>query len=237
MINDLYILIPSRIGSTRLENKPLINLGGKSLIQRVLNNALEITDKAFVATDSDLIKNNIIDMTSNIIMTSTDHISGTDRICEAAKILNVDEDAFILNLQGDEPFIPKKLIEKIIHDYSNNTCDVITVSTKIKSNEEVNNPNCVMVETDKNQYATKFTRSDNVPNPRRHIGIYGYSFNILQKLVSLKPTKNEIDFKLEQLRFLENGYSIYVSEFNEEIPPGIDTEEDVIMANKYIKDK
>ena len=237
MINDLYILIPSRIGSTRLENKPLINLGGKSLIQRVLNNALEITDKAFVATDSDLIKNNIIDMTSNIIMTSTDHISGTDRICEAAKILNIDEDAFIINLQGDEPFIPKKLIEKIIHDYSNNTCDVITVSTKIKSNEEVNNPNCVMVETDKNQYATKFTRSDNVPNPRRHIGIYGYSFNILQKLVSLKPTKNEINFKLEQLRFLENGYSIYVSEFNEEIPPGIDTEEDVIMANKYIKDK
>ena len=237
MINDLYILIPSRIGSTRLENKPLINLGGKSLIQRVLNNALEITDKAFVATDSDLIKNNIIDMTSNIIMTSTDHISGTDRICEAAKILNIDEDAFIINLQGDEPFIPKKLIEKIIHDYSNNTCDVITVSTKIKSNEEVNNPNCVMVETDKNQYATKFTRSDNVPNPRRHIGMYGYSFNILQKLVSLKPTKNEINFKLEQLRFLENGYSIYVSEFNEEIPPGIDTEEDVIMANKYIKDK
>ena len=237
MINDLYILIPSRIGSTRLENKPLINLGGKSLIQRVLNNALEITDKAFVATDSDLIKNNIIDMTSNIIMTSTDHISGTDRICEAAKILNIDEDAFIINLQGDEPFIPKKLIEKIIHDYSNNTCDVITVSTKIKSNEEVNNPNCVMVETDKNQYATKFTRSDNVPNPRRHIGIYGYSFDILQKLVSLKPTKNEIKFKLEQLRFLENGYSIYVSEFNEEIPPGIDTEEDVIMANKYIKDK
>ena len=237
MINDLYILIPSRIGSTRLENKPLINLGGKSLIQRVLNNALEITDKAFVATDSDLIKNNIIDMTSNIIMTSTDHISGTDRICEAAKILNIDEDAFIINLQGDEPFIPKKLIEKIIHDYSNNTCDVITVSTKIKSNEEINNPNCVMVETDKNQYATKFTRSDNVPNPRRHIGIYGYSFNILQKLVSLKPTKNEINFKLEQLRFLENGYSIYVSEFNEEIPPGIDTEEDVIMANKYINDK
>ena len=237
MINDLYILIPSRIGSTRLENKPLINLGGKSLIQRVLNNALEITDKAFVATDSDLIKNNIIDMTSNIIMTSTDHISGTDRICEAAKILNIDEDAFIINLQGDEPFIPKKLIEKIIHDYSNNTCDVITVSTKIKSNEEINNPNCVMVETDKNQYATKFTRSDNVPNPRRHIGIYGYSFDILQKLVSLKPTKNEINFKLEQLRFLENGYSIYVSEFNEEIPPGIDTEEDVIMANKYIKDK
>mgnify|MGYP005740007223 CR=1 FL=1 len=79
MINDLYILIPSRIGSTRLENKPLINLSGKSLIQRVLNNALDITENAFVATYSDLIKNNIIDISSNIIMTSADHISGTDR--------------------------------------------------------------------------------------------------------------------------------------------------------------
>jgi 3-deoxy-manno-octulosonate cytidylyltransferase (CMP-KDO synthetase) len=235
MVNDLYILIPSRIGSTRLENKPLIDLGGKTLIQRVLNNALEITDNAFVATDSDLIKNNIIDISSNIIMTSGDHISGTDRICEAAKILNIDNDAFILNLQGDEPFIPKKLIERILFDYSNNDCDVITVSTEINSNEEINNPNCVMVETDKNQFATKFSRAGNVHNPRRHVGIYGYSFKILKKLVNLKPTKNEIKFRLEQLRFLENGYSIYVSEFNEGIPPGIDTAEDVISANKYIK--
>ena len=235
MVNDLYILIPSRIGSTRLENKPLIDLGGKTLIQRVLNNALEITDNAFVATDSDLIKNNIIDISSNIIMTSGDHISGTDRICEAAKILNIDNDAFILNLQGDEPFIPKKLIERILFDYSNNDCDVITVSTEINSNEEINNPNCVMVETDKNQFATKFSRAGNVNNPRRHVGIYGYSFKILKKLVNLKPTKNEIKFRLEQLRFLENGYSIYVSEFNEGIPPGIDTAEDVISANKYIK--
>jgi 3-deoxy-manno-octulosonate cytidylyltransferase (CMP-KDO synthetase) len=97
-----------------------LTLGGKSLIQRVLNNALEITENAFVATDSDLIKNNIIDISSNIIMTSADHISGTDRICEAAKILNIDNDAFILNLQGDEPFVPKKLIERILFDYSNN---------------------------------------------------------------------------------------------------------------------
>ncbi|MAU69133.1 MAG: 3-deoxy-manno-octulosonate cytidylyltransferase [Gammaproteobacteria bacterium] len=237
MINDLYILIPSRIGSTRLENKPLINLSGKSLIQRVLNNALDITENAFVATDSDLIKNSIIDISSNIIMTSADHISGTDRICEAANILNIDNDAFILNLQGDEPFVPKKLIERMLFDYSNNLCDVITVSTEINSNEEINNPNCVMVETDKNQFATKFLRTGNVHNPRRHVGIYGYSFNTLKELVKLKPTKNEIKFKLEQLRFLENGYSIYVSEFNEEIPPGIDTAEDVILADKYIKNK
>ena len=96
MFNDIYILIPSRIGSTRLENKPLINLGGKTLIQRVLTNALEITKRAYVATDSELIKSNIINISSNVIMTSSDHISGTDRIYEAAKELNINDDALIL---------------------------------------------------------------------------------------------------------------------------------------------
>ena len=234
MFNDIYILIPSRIGSTRLENKPLINLGGKTLIQRVLTNALEITKRAYVATDSELIKSNIISISSNVIMTSSDHISGTDRIYEAAKELNINDDALILNLQGDEPFIPKKLIKKIIQDYFSNNCDVITVSTQLNSMNELNNPNCVMVETDKNKFATKFIRTGSINNPRRHIGIYGYSFNTLKKLVNLKPTRSEIKLKLEQLRFLENNYSIYVSEFNEEIPPGIDTPEDVISANKYL---
>ena len=162
------------------------------------------------------------------------HNTGTDRVAEFAEELKTD---IIVNIQGDEPFVPKKLIERMLFDYSNNLCDVITVSTEINSNEEINNPNCVMVETDKNQFATKFLRTGNVHNPRRHVGIYGYSFNTLKELVKLKPTKNEIKFKLEQLRFLENGYSIYVSEFNEEIPPGIDTAEDVILADKYIKNK
>ena len=92
-----------------------------------------------------------------------------------------------------------------------------------------------MVETNDKNYATKFIREGIIKNPKRHIGIYGYSFKTLSELISLKPTSNELLYKLEQLRFLENNYSIYVSEYNKEIPAGIDTEEDLDNANKYLK--
>ena len=237
MLNDTYILIPSRINSTRLTNKPLIDINGKTLIQRVFKNALEITSNSYVATDSESIKENLKSISSNIIMTSSDHISGTDRIFEAAKKLKIKDDSFILNLQGDEPFIPKKLINQVIEDYSNNKCDVITVSTNIKSNEDITNPNCVLVDTDGSNYATDFRRIGDFTNPRRHIGIYGYSFKILKNITELEPTKNELENKLEQLRFLENNYSIYVSYYNENIPNGIDTQEDVSNAIKYLNKK
>ena len=118
MLNDTYILIPSRISSTRLINKPLIDINGKTLIQRVFKNALEITSNSYVATDSKSIKENLKSISSNIIMTSSDHISGTDRIFEAAKKLKIKDDSFILNLQGDEPFIPKKLINQVIEKHA-----------------------------------------------------------------------------------------------------------------------
>ena len=235
MSSEVYILIPSRIGSTRLQDKPLIDLNGKTLIQRVLVNSLEVNKNSFVATDSLRIKHNIEKISNNVVMTSDSHISGTDRICEAANKLNLDENTFILNLQGDEPFLPKKLIFDVINDFFINECDVITVSNEIKSTDEIDNPNCVLVETDNNNIATKFVRTGKINNPRRHIGVYGYRLNTLNKLVNLKPTSNELELKLEQLRFLENNYSIYVTDFNEEIPHGIDTNEDVISAIKYLK--
>ena len=148
MIKNTYILIPSRIGSTRLKNKPLIDIDGKSIIQRAITNALSITKNAYVATDSDLIKSNVEEITNNVIMTSSSHISGTDRIYEAAKKLDLNDKTLILNLQGDEPFIPSELVLKVIDDYYDNDCDVITVSTPVKSEDELINPNCVLVETD-----------------------------------------------------------------------------------------
>jgi len=93
----------------------------------------------------------------------------------------------------------------------------------------------VLVETDKN-YAISFMRTGNIKNPKRHIGIYGYSFKVLSKLVKLEPTENELKFKLEQLRFLENNFSIYVSHYDGNIPHGIDTEDDLIAANDYLID-
>ena len=235
MSNDFYIIIPSRISSTRLKNKPLVNLNGKTLIQRVFSNALEITPNSYVATDSIEIKNNIAHMSSNIVMTSDTHISGTDRIFEAANFLNITDNSLIINLQGDEPFIPKDLINQLIDDYSKKKCDVITCSKKVNKEKDINDPNCVLVETNDKNYATKFIREGIIKNPKRHIGIYGYSFKTLSELISLKPTSNELLYKLEQLRFLENNYSIYVSEYNKEIPAGIDTEEDLDNANKYLK--
>ena len=235
MSNDFCIIIPSRISSTRLEKKPLVDLNGKTLIQRVFNNALEITSNTYVATDSEEIKSNIINISPNIVMTSDTHISGTDRIFEAAKILNIADNTLIINLQGDEPFLPRQLVKKIIKDYFMNKCDVITCSNKIIKQKDISDPNCVLVETDTRNFAIKFTRDGAIKNPYRHIGIYGYSLKTLKELVSLKPTKNELSLKLEQLRFLENDYSIYVSKYNGEIPRGIDTKEDLEFANKYIK--
>ena len=237
MIKNTFILIPSRIGSTRLKNKPLIDLQGKSIIQRAVLNALDITENTYVATDSNLIKQNVFEISKNVIMTSSEHISGTDRICEAAAKLDLDEDTLILNLQGDEPFIPSDLVIKVINEYHKNQCDVITVSTLIKSDYELTNQNCVLVETDMNGYATNFVRTGNIEDPKRHIGIYGYSFKTLNELVKLKPTKSELSLKLEQLRFLENNYSIYVSEYDEQIPNGIDTQEDVENALNFLKNE
>ncbi|MFL2709831.1 MAG: 3-deoxy-manno-octulosonate cytidylyltransferase [Gammaproteobacteria bacterium] len=234
MNNDVYIIIPSRIGSTRLKNKPLIDLKGRSLIQRVLINALNISKNSFVATDSNLISKNVNNISNNILMTSKNHISGTDRIYEAATQLNLSKDTLIINLQGDEPFLPKALIDNIINDYNKNTCDVITASNKINKQEELANPNCVLVETDDKNYATKFVRVGDVHDPERHIGIYGYSLKVLEEFVNLKPTKSELSLKLEQLRFLENNYSIYVTKYNDEIPNGIDTQDDIEKAVKYL---
>ena len=237
MVKNTFILIPSRIGSTRLKNKPLIDLQGKSMIQRAVLNALDITENTYVATDSSLVKENVLEISKNVIMTSSEHISGTDRICEAAKKLDLNENTLILNLQGDEPFIPSDLVTKVINEYNKNQCDVITVSTLIKSDNELTNQNCVLVETDMNGYATNFVRTGNIEDPKRHIGIYGYSFKTLNELVKLKPTKSELSLKLEQLRFLENNYSIYVTEYDEQIPNGIDTQEDVENALNFLKNE
>ena len=234
MKQNFCIIIPSRIGSTRLKNKPLVDLNGKSLIQRVYLNAQSITSDTYIATDSELIKDNLKDFTENVVMTSGDHISGTDRICEAANKLKINQNTLIINLQGDEPFVPKNLITKLIEDYYQSTCDIVTSCTPIISSFDLTNPNCVLVEVDKYNFATKFTRVESLDSPMRHIGIYGYSLETLNKLVNLEPTKNELELKLEQLRFIENGYSIFVSKHNDQIPNGIDTPEDVINANLYL---
>lgn len=236
MKDDFVILIPSRIGSTRLKNKPLVDLNGKSLIQRVFEKGKLITDDVYIATDSNIVKDHVSSFTSNVVMTSTEHISGTDRVCEAASILSLGDDQLIVNLQGDEPFMPKALILSLVNDYYNNSCDVITARHPIEDSD-IENPNCVKAIVDDNSFALDFIRNIDDQDSHdlfRHIGIYGYAFSTLKKLVMLDPSNRELNLKLEQLRFMDSNYSIFVSLYKESIQSGIDTQEDVDNANAYL---
>ena len=239
MTKDFVILIPSRIGSTRLQNKPLVDINGKTLIQRVFDQSLKATSQSFIATDSRLIYDHVKSFTDNIVMTSDTHISGTDRVFEAASILSLEKDQLIINLQGDEPFMPVDLINTLVDDYANNECDVITASHPIQLNEDFTNPNCVKVSSE-SSYATDFMRmpsKEPLELLNRHIGIYGYTFETLEKLVALEPSSREIELKLEQLRFMDNKYSIFVSQYRNSIQSGIDTSDDVDAAILYLNNQ
>ena len=233
-----FILIPSRIGSTRLPKKPLINISGISLIERVYTNVNSLKLDTYVATDSNEIFKHVLKFTKNVVMTNPKHISGTDRVFEAATKLNINDDDLVINLQGDEPFMPHDLISRLIDDFKNKDCDVISASHPIYNDEDVSNKNCVKVIINTRGYAETFERNlskeldDSV---MRHIGIYGYKYRTLSKIINLEPTPNELEHKLEQLRFLDNNLSIYMSQYKGEVPPGIDTQEDVVRAEEYLK--
>ena len=230
------VIIPSRLSATRLPGKPLLKINGLSIISHVFKKAEEANiGEVIVATEDKEIMEDVKKNGGQAILTQNKHKTGTDRIFEALQKINISNIELVMNLQGDEPFIPSKLIKKTIDDYFNNSCDVITVSNNISSDFDITNPNCVLVETD-NNFATSFIRTGVIKNPKRHIGIYGYSLKVLSKLVNLEPTENELKFKLEQLRFLENNFSIYVSHYEGNIPHGIDTEDDLKAAINYLLD-
>ena len=127
------------------------------------------------------------------------------------------------------------LVNQLINDFNNNECDVISACHPIKELIDLENPNCVKVHYDNKNYAKSFQRKPiNKDTCERHIGIYGYKMKTLKKLVNLKPTQNELIHKLEQLRFMDNKYTIYMSKYVSEVPSGIDTQEDVDNAIKYL---
>ncbi len=162
MTDPYVVIIPSRLASTRLPRKPLADIDGKTLIQRVFEQSLKATSQSFIATDSPLIYEHAKSFTDNIVMTSDKHISGTDRVFEAASILSLEKDQLIINLQGDEPFMPVDLINTLVYDYANNECDVGTVVTQCNK-DELSNPNTVKVALSNTNKALYFSRSE-IPN-------------------------------------------------------------------------
>jgi len=236
-ITKTGIIIPARLKSTRLPNKMILDICGKSLIQRVYEQAKKSNaDEVIVATDNIQIIKIIEKIGGVAILTSESHQSGTDRIAEAVQNLDLD---FIVNLQGDEPLIDPQIINQILNLAGK--VEFASAMRIINNLADLNNPNIVKVITDKFDNAIYFSRSP-IPFNRdsllnldyfQHIGIYGYSRSFLEIYSKLQETKLEKIEKLEQLRAIENGYKIKMIT-TEYKSIGVDTFEDLESVRKII---
>ena len=241
-MNKFIVIIPSRLFSTRLKEKALLDLNGKSLIERVYLRAIQSNaSKVFITTDSKKIEDHVKGFTPNVILTSNKHKSGTDRVYECASKLGIDDDMVIVNVQGDEPFIDPQTINKTADIiFKNKDASVGSACTLFKDND-FNDPNNVKVSLSDTNKAINFLRNvspinlDTKVKYFQHVGIYSFNYETLSAFVSLPRSKNEISESLEQLRFLDNGYDIYLEEI-EELSIGIDTETDYKKALKILND-
>lgn len=216
-------IIPARYASTRFLGKPLIDINGKPMIQRVYEQAKKSKNLSavFVATDDKRIETHVKSFGGKVIMTSARHKSGTDRCAEAIKKINGKFDV-VVNIQGDEPFIQPKQIDLLCSCFRSKVVEIATLIKKINTTEELLNRNTPKVVVNKNKEAIYFSRSpipfyQNVEDQEewmllhtyyKHIGIYAYRKETLQKLSKLKRSPLERAESLEQLRWIENGYRI-----------------------------
>jgi 3-deoxy-manno-octulosonate cytidylyltransferase (CMP-KDO synthetase) len=243
-------VIPARYASTRFPGKPLVDILGKSMIQRVYEQAklsTYLTD-IVVATDDERILEHVEEFGGKAVLTNSDHPSGTDRCYEAAAKTGENWDV-IINIQGDEPFMEPKNIDLLAETFLNTENQISTLICPIKNVEEIQSRDLVKVVKDCNQNALYFSRFP-IPFLRnqtienwleentffQHLGIYAYRFDILKELVKLSPSKLEKAESLEQLRWLEAGYKIKALTTEKSLP-GIDTPEDLIKAENYLKTK
>ena len=208
-------IIPSRYYSSRFPGKPLENILGKSMIQRVYEQAIKSKlDKVVVATDDHRIFNEVRSFNGEVVMTSSDHISGTERCLEAINKINSKHE-IIINIQGDEPFINPTQINQLIDSFNNEEIEISTLAKPIESEEIFFDPNKIKV-TINNEKAISFDRIINSDFKKeifyKHIGIYAYRSKILKKICLLSPSSLEIKYGLEQLRWLQNGIDIVVLE-------------------------
>jgi len=230
------VLIPSRFASTRLPGKPLLEAGGKPLVQWVYEAARRsAADRVVIATDDERIMAAAQAFGAEACLTSGDHASGTDRICEAAELLGLDADEVIVNLQGDEPQMPGSLIDQVAGSLARSGASIATAAHAIGDPAELDNPNVVKVVCNRGGNAMYFSRSG-IPYPRqlqpdgmvyRHLGIYAYRYGYLREFTGRAPTVLERTECLEQLRALEYGDRIAVHITDSAPPSGIDTPGDL----------
>ena len=244
-------IIPARYASTRFPAKPLAMLGGKTVIQRGYEQVSSVLDNVCVATDDDRIREAVEAFGGRVVMTSPDHKSGTDRICEAYNKLypSTDKDTstdIIINIQGDEPFIQPSQIKTVMECFNDSHTQIATLGKPFTDIEALKNPNSPKIVVDNYGYAMYFSRSV-IPFIRgkeesewigsypflKHIGLYAYRSDVLKEVTKLPQSSLELAESLEQLRWLQNGYRIKVGLTDVETI-GIDTPEDLEKAEAFL---
>lgn len=243
------VVIPARFNSQRLPGKPLIDLVGKTMIQRVYEAASRSNAKAvFVATDDERIADAVAGFGGQFVMTAEEHPTGTDRIHEAVSKLNLPSDEIVVNVQGDEPLMPAAAINQVAGAISGQV-EMATLKERITDTDEIFDPNIVKVVTDLDDLAIYFSRAPipwsrqhfpaDTENARgawfRHLGIYAYTASMLANFVSWPASPLEQTESLEQLRVLDQGGRICVMESESQIPPGIDVPEDVEKTRQILQ--
>ena len=223
------VIVPARLESTRLSEKPLIKIQGKSLIYRVYNRIKKCNSKLdiVVATDSYKIAEHVKSFGGKFILTSNKHISGTDRCNEALQSLKEKYD-LVINVQGDEPIINPKIIDDIIKKFQLENDEIVSVAKPITDLDVIDDINIVKVEFNLNMLAKRFYRKSNteITSAFKHYGIYAFTPIILNEVCNLSPTPNELNFKLEQMRWLDNNYKIRIIKTNYN-SVSIDNKEDI----------
>lgn len=237
----MHIVIPARYGATRLPGKPLRDVAGKPLIVRVYERACASGAKRVtVATDDSRIASAVRAAGGEVVMTGAAHLSGSDRIAEAALILGLKDDDIVVNLQGDEPLMPPRLLAEVAQSLAcNPDFSMTTAAHPLVEDQEFQSPHVVKVVCDQKGRALYFSRAP-IPWPRltpvpggplRHIGLYAYRVGFLRLFTSWQPCPLEQCEGLEQLRALEHGASIGVVISKISAGPGVDTEDDLARVN------
>lgn len=249
------VVIPARYASTRLPGKSLLDIAGRPMIQWVVEAARKSHASAvYVATDDARIVSAVEQFDAMALLTSSEHESGTDRLHEAAQLLNLPDDHIVINVQGDEPLVPPAVIDQVAENLARNkAAGIATLCEKIHSTAEFLDPNAVKVLCDDQQQALYFSRAP-IPWPRdselnkgadlpadvqafRHVGLYAYRVAFLREFVTWPPHPLELTEKLEQLRALAHGVTIHVEAAVASIPTGIDTAEDLAALKAHLAAK
>lgn len=244
------VIIPARYASSRLPGKPLADIAGKTMIEHVWRQAQRAgAERVIVATDHDEVANVVRSFGGEVCLTSAKHNSGTERLAEVVEKLGIADDEIIVNIQGDEPLIPPRIVRQVADNLAKYSVNMASLAVKIEEAEELFNPNVVKVVTDHAGYVLYFSRAV-VPWNRdqfaglhnmstqvsqlnltdhywRHIGIYAYRAGFIQQYIRWKPTALEQIESLEQLRVLWYGEKIHVEPALEVPAVGVDTPEDL----------